>query len=1041
LEYRILGPLEVVRDDTSVALGPGKQRAVLAVLVLHAGEIVATDRLIEQVWGEHPPRTAAHSIQIYVSDLRKALETVGQAAVIETRSPGYLLRADAETIDARRFERMVAEARDHLERHDPTGAVGSLRAALELWQGPPLSEFAYDEFAQSEIHHLAALHVDALELLAGAELDLGRAQAALAQVKTGLAEDPLRERFRELEMLCLYRLGRHAEALRAFQGFQATLAEELGLDPSPSLRQLQERILLHDTTLVPPPSGAPATEVRNPYRGLRAFDEHDAHDFFGRDRFVGELVGALASGSRLVSVVGPSGSGKSSVVNAGLLPALRTGAVPGSERWVIVKMLPGGHPVAQLEEALGEARSGVVLLLVVDRFEQVFSTGTEERERTRFLDRMSAALADPEVDVRALVSLRADYYDRPLQHPSFAGLFTTSVVNVLPMTRQELHEAVVEPATRNGVTVEPALLAELLADTTDQAGALPLLQFSLTELFDRREGSELTLDGYRSLGGLRGLVSRRSETLYEGLDEDGQRTCLQVFLRLVRIGAGAKDARRRTPLRELTGLGLDPVVLSDVLEAFGRHRLLTFDRDPSTGGATIELAHEALLWEWGRLAEWIEQHRGDLRRLDSLTRAAEEWEGSGHDPDYLISGSQLAGYEEWILETSIQLAAPEQGFLEAALERRQNEEEEQAGRRESQRRLERRSRSRFGDLISSISEGRIAGPEMVRRSPDVALLWEGYGDAGYSDAIGTGLDRAADELGLHTEMRIVSLESRDPLVPELRLLSEIGVGLIVVGSAWRDLAGMEAVAREHPDCRYVASGVTGDVPNITYLTLHEEQGSFLVGAAAALRSQTGVLGFIGGSAIPLIQQFEAGYTAGARAVRPDVVVWVKYLYMGGSRGFEGYVDPRKASTVAGSAYRKGADVIYTAAGSSRFGTLDAAQRCSEELDHHLWTIGVDVDQYETLARIPDLTDDIKKAWRAHTLTSMVIRFEVVFSAILRDHIAGGLAGGMRHLDLADGATDISYSGGFIDDIRPVIEDLRARIVAGEITVPSRPEQG
>ncbi|MGE5460174.1 MAG: BMP family lipoprotein, partial [Solirubrobacterales bacterium] len=600
---------------------------------------------------------------------------------------------------------------------------------------------------------------------------------------------------------------------------------------------------------------------------------------------------------------------------------------------------------------------------------------------------------------------------------------------------------VVEPASRNGMTVEPALLAELLADTADQPGALPLLQFSLTELFDQRAGSALTLEAYRSLGGLRGLVSRRSETLYEGLDEEGQRTCLQVLLRLVRLGAGTKDALRRTPLEELTQLGLDPVVLSDVLEAFGRHRLLTFDRDPTTDGATIELAHEALLWEWGRLAGWIEQHREDLRRLESLSRAAEEWDASGRDDDYLIAGSQLAGYEGWVLGTSVQLAAREQGFLEAALERRHGEEEEKETRRESQRRLERRARSRLGELISSMSEGRIAGPEVVRRSPDVALLFEGYGDAGWNDAIGVGLDRAADELRLHTEMRVIPLGSPDPLVPELRRLSEIGAGLIVVGSAAIDLAGMEAVAREYPDRRYVAPDVTGDLPNVTYLTLHEEQGSFLVGAAAALRSRTGVLGFIGGSVEALIWRFEAGYAAGARAVRPEVELRPEYLYPGGARGVAGYADPRRASTVADGMYRGGADVIFTAAGSSGLGTLDAARRCSEELDRHLWTIGVDVDQYEMLAQIPELTDDIREAWRAHTLTSMVKRYDVVFSAILRDHLAGALVGGMWHLSLAEGATDISYSGGFIEDLRPTIEDLRARIISGEIVVPSRPERG
>jgi basic membrane lipoprotein Med (substrate-binding protein (PBP1-ABC) superfamily)/DNA-binding SARP family transcriptional activator len=1034
VEYRILGPLEVVRDGHPVALGSGKQRTLLAVLLLHAGEIVPTDRLIDLVWGEDPPRTAAHSVQIYVSELRRALGSAGRSAAIETRPPGYLLHIEAEALDARRFERLVTEARERAERGDHAGAVRPLRAALELWRGSPLADFTYDEFAQAEILHLTALHLDALEALAAAELELGRAQEALAHVRIGIARDPLRERFRELEMLCLYRLGRHAEALRTFQTFQATLAEDLGLDPSPSLRQVQERILLHDATLTAARAETTTAEVRNPYKGLRAFDERDARDFFGRDGLVRELLAALASPTRLVSVVGPSGCGKSSAVNAGVLPALREGAIPGSERWEIARVPFGARPLAQLEEALAQARSGTQLLLVIDPFEQVFSSGTEA-ESASVLERLSTVLTEPGFDVRAVASLRADFYDRPLQHPAFSGLFTANIVNVLPMTTEELEAAVVEPASRNGVTVQPALLGEILADTTDRPGGLPLLQFSLSELFDHRSGSELTLDGYRSLGGLRGLVSRRSEMLYDGLDEEGRRTCLQVFLRLVRIDVGAKDARRRTPLRELTEIGLDPVAVSDILEAFGRHRLLTFDREPSTGEATVEVAHEALLWEWERLAAWIGQHRDDIRRLDSLARATDEWEASGRDPDYLIGGSQLAGYEEWSRDAGIAPGTREQRFLAAALERREDGEQEMAIHRASRRRLERRSRSRLGDLISSISEGRIAGPEVVRRPPDVALVWEGYGDGGWNDAIGTGFDRATDELGLHAVLRVVALEAKDPLLPELRRLSEIGVGLIVVGSANVDLPGLEAVAREHPDRRYVANDATGDVPNITYLVHHEEQGSFLAGAAAAIRSGTGRLGFVGGSPVPLIHRFEAGFAAGARTVRPDVDVRIEYLR---PEGYWGYADPRSASEVAGALYREGADVVYTAAGSSGFGVFHAAERWSGQLDRPLWVIGVDVDQYEMLAGLEELPEETREAWRAHCLTSMVKRYDVVLSAVLGDHVAGTLRGGTRHFSLADRATDITYSGGFIDDLRPVIEDLKARIVAGDIMVPSRP---
>jgi basic membrane lipoprotein Med (substrate-binding protein (PBP1-ABC) superfamily) len=842
-------------------------------------------------------------------------------------------------------------------------------------------------------------------------------------------------------MLCLYRLGRHAEALRAFQGFQANLAEELGLDPSPSLRRLQERILLHDETLAAPGAGAAVTGVRNPYKGLRAFEEGDAEDFFGRVQLVEELVRVLASGAGFVSVVGPSGCGKSSAVSAGLIPALRAGAIPGSDRWDITRLVPGRRPSAQLQDALGGVRAGATILLVIDQLEQVFATGTEGPERDRFLEQLLEVLAAPGADVRVVVCLRADFYDRPLVYPGFGEVFTADVVNVLPMTAGELEDAVVEPASKIGVTVEPALLVELVAETTGQPGALPLLEFSLTELFDERSGAELRLEAYRSLGGLQGLVSRRSETLYEALDEDGQRACLQVFLRLVQLGAGTKDARRRARLRELTALGLDPVVLSEIVESFGRHRLLTFDRDPATGEATVELAHEALLWEWARFAGWIEGHREDLRRLDALVRVAEEWDGSGRDPDYLIAGSQLAGYEEWSRATPVRLAARERAFLDAALERRSAAELEEATQREIWRHLDRRARSRVGELIVQLSAGRIAGPEVIRRTPDVALVWEGYGDGAFNEALGAGFDRAVEELGLFAHQRVISLESEDPFEPEIRRLSEMGVGLIVIGGAPQvGLDGVEAVARDHADGRYVAIDMEGRLPNVTSVAMHQEEGSFLAGAAGALRCRTGSIGFIGGSRSPLIERFEAGYSAGARAVRPDVVVRVGYLYpVEENGGYLGFTDPRKASTVAAEMYADGVDVIFTAAGASGYGTLDAAARSSGDLGRHLWAIGVDIDMYEMLSLLRDLPDEIRRAWRAHVLTSMVCRFDLALTAILREHVTGALAGGTRDFRLADGATDISYRGGFLDDVRPVIEDLRARIVSREILVPPRPE--
>src|SRR6185503_4173504 len=248
--------------------------------------------------------------------------------------------------------------------------------------------------------------------------------------------------------------------------------------------------------------------ARNPYKGLRPFAEADAGDFFGRDDLVERLVGALRGGANLIALVGPSGSGKSSAIAAGLIPRLRGGAIPGSESWAIAQMVPGANPLAEVEavvaaaataprglaELLAAADDGAApslvtlpetgrVLLVIDQFEELF-TLTDEPTRRRFLSAIASAVAKPDTQITVLLALRADYYDRPLLHPEFARVFTPGVVNALPMTANELEAVVVGPADRAGVSVEPALLAELVADAADRPGTLPLLEYALTDLFD-----------------------------------------------------------------------------------------------------------------------------------------------------------------------------------------------------------------------------------------------------------------------------------------------------------------------------------------------------------------------------------------------------------------------------------------------------------------------------------------------------------------------------------------------------------------------------
>jgi DNA-binding SARP family transcriptional activator len=256
--------------------------------------------------------------------------------VISTRGPGYVLHADEETLDAHRFEGLVATGSRLVRDGDADGGARALEAALRLWRGPPLADLAYAEFAQPHIRRLDELRLRAVEEVSAARLQLGHAADAVSDLSGLLEQHPLRERARELQLLSLYRSGRQADALRTYDAYRRQLADELGVDPSPALQQLQGRILLQDATLLPHLAAANGQgPARNPFKGLRAFTEADAADFFGRGELVGELCAVLAGGARLVVLVGPSGSGKSSLAAAGLLPALRSGAVDGSDRWRI----------------------------------------------------------------------------------------------------------------------------------------------------------------------------------------------------------------------------------------------------------------------------------------------------------------------------------------------------------------------------------------------------------------------------------------------------------------------------------------------------------------------------------------------------------------------------------------------------------------------------------------------------------------------------------------------------------------------------------
>ncbi|MEA3439011.1 MAG: protein kinase [Chloroflexota bacterium] len=482
-------------------------------------------------------------------------------------------------------------------------------------------------------------------------------------------------------------------------------------------------------------------EVENPYKGLRAFQEADAGEFFGRGAMIERLLKRMdinngdpawaPSRGRFLAVVGPSGSGKSSLVRAGLVPALRKGVVQGSDCWFILDMIPGAHPFEELEAALlrvavnppekllgqlQENERGLIravkrclppdedieLLLVVDQFEELFTLVQDSEESRRFLDCLYAAVMDPNSRIRVAITLRADFYDRPLMHPDFSELVQEHTEVVVPLTTDELSEAVDRPAESVSARLEPGLTARIVTDVHGEPGALPLLQYALMELFENRDNGTLTQDAYQEIGGVLGALGIRAEGLYQDLDGTAQAAARQLFLRLVTLGEGTVDTRRRVLVSELEALGATgnptsqdgwSTSVETVIGLFGGHRLLTFDRDPATREPTVEVAHEALLGEWTRLGGWLDESRADVRMQRVLGNAAVEWVVAERDPSFLLRGSRLEQYEGWAASTDLALTADEQAYLNASLA-------DEAARKAQREKLERRSRNVLRALVA-----------------------------------------------------------------------------------------------------------------------------------------------------------------------------------------------------------------------------------------------------------------------------------------------------------------------------------------------------
>ncbi|MGV9563824.1 nSTAND1 domain-containing NTPase [Streptomyces sp. NPDC003480] len=432
------------------------------------------------------------------------------------------------------------------------------------------------------------------------------------------------------------------------------------------------------------PEGADDTDA--PYRGLARFEPADRDLFFGRDQFVAQLVECVRT-HRIVAVVGASGSGKSSLLRAGLIPALRTDGSSRQELAAIRILAPGSHPSSTHANALTASQEPGDTVVVVDQFEELFTLCTDQAERAAFLDLLVTAV-EPESRLRVVIAVRADFFGRCAAHHPLAAALRDATLLLGPMGPAELREAIVKPAASAGLIVERTLTARIVEDVAEEPGGLPLMSHALLETWRRRRGRALTLTAYQAAGGVHGALTHTAEELYAQLTPQETEVARRILLRLITPGEGAQDTSRPADRAELhtqsaTGRATDT---ASVLERLARARLITLDGD------TVHLAHEALITAWPRLRSWIDGARDRLRVQRQLTEAAHTWKALDQDPGALYRGTRLAAAEECFADYRADLTPVERAFLDASI-----------AAREQERRAAARTARRFRALLSAVT--------------------------------------------------------------------------------------------------------------------------------------------------------------------------------------------------------------------------------------------------------------------------------------------------------------------------------------------------
>lgn len=656
----VLGPLTA---GAGVSLSP-RDRVVLSALVVRSGSITSAEELADALWGDHPPASWHKVVPGCVTRLRKAL---GAEAIV-TSPNGYRLELTDDEVDLRRFERLVAKGHQMLALGEPDRAILAFREALVLWRGPALREVEEWPPARAEIERLEELRLETEEAVVGASLRVGLQAGILAEARARVSQAPVRERRWALLALAQYLSGSQADALTTLRRAREMLSRELGLDPGPELVELEQAMLRQDPSLSAA-TALPRPVARCPYPGLLPYDVDDEDFFFGRAADLSACRRRLSETGVLV-LVGPSGSGKSSLLRAGLVASLSGAGV----RCAIV---PTG---ASEDELLTEIEEGDErTLLVLDQVEEVVARLASTAQRSRLAEALVACSARR----RLALAIRADHFGDLAELPGFASIAERGLVLLGPLDGEALRKTIEGPAREAALLLEPGLVDVLLQDVLDDPGALPLLSHALRETWERREGRTLTVEGYRASGGIRGAVARTAEQVYDDVPEDDRAKLRGLMLRLLTL---APDGE---PLRSAVSRGAIPEdeAHDHLIERLVQARLVTADAD------VLDLAHETLARAWPRLRGWLDDDIEGQRTLRHLSTAAESWHALGRPDAELYRGDRLTRAAAWQATSGADLTAHEADYLARSREVAEAAAAEAERTAASRRRNQRRTRA------------------------------------------------------------------------------------------------------------------------------------------------------------------------------------------------------------------------------------------------------------------------------------------------------------------------------------------------------------